>query len=188
MSADQTDGAALDVLIADIKARGDGRTYAGLPGNWGHQYAIGDVPVYEYLADRDVDEVGFLLRTPSLVADNEAYFNEDDAADYQLYNVRYILMPSGMVPPVRATLLASSGRHRLWQVATSGYLEVVDTAGVVEADRADMATQMQPFLHSTAFEQGQLATVAFDGAPAAAPTAADRRRRPRHRRGRAAMS
>ncbi len=171
LSADQTDGAALDALLAGIKARGDGRTYAGLPGNWGHQYAIGGVPVYEYLADRDVDEVGFLLRTPSLVTDNEAYFNEGDAADYQLYNVRYILMPSGMVPPVRATLLASSGRHRLWQVATSGYFQVVDTAGVVEADRADMATRMQPFLHSTAFEQGQLATVAFDGAPAAAPTA-----------------
>ena len=172
LGSDQTDGAALDALIATIKAQGDGRTYAGLPSNWGHQYAIGSVPVYEYLADRDVDEVGFLLRTPSLVADNEAYFNEDDLADYRLYNVRYILMPSGMRPPVTATPVASSGRHRLWQVATSGYLQVVDTAGVVEADRADMATRMQPFLHSTAFDQGQLATVAFDGAAAAAPTLA----------------
>jgi len=167
---DQTDGAALNVLIGDIAARGDGRTYAGLPGNWGHQYTIGQVPVYEYLADHDVAEVGFLLRTPSLVADNEAYFNEDDPAEYQLYDIRYVLMPDGMEPPVPATLIASSGRHRLWQVATSGYLEVIDTAGVVEADRADMATQMQPFLRSAAFHQGRLATVAFDGGHAASPT------------------
>ena len=167
---DQTDGAALDVLINDIRSSGGGRTYAGLPGNWGAQYAIGQVPVYEYLADKDVDAIGFLLRTPSLVADNEAYFNQADPAQYQLYNVRYLLMPAGMRPPVAASLLASSGRHRLWAVATSGYLQVVDTAGIVEADRADMAAQMQPFLRSEAFHQGNLATVAFDGAVAAAPT------------------
>ena len=154
IDSDQTDGVALDVLINEINARGGGRTYAGLPSNWGQQYAIGGVPVYEYLADNDVAEFGFPLRTPSLLTDNEAYFNQNDPAQYQLYNIRYILMPSGMKPPVPATLLATSGRHRLWTVATTGYLEVVDTAGIVEANRADMASQMQPFLLSTAFQQG----------------------------------
>ena len=135
VDSDETDGAALDVLINDIKVRGGGRTYAGLPGNWGQQYAIGQVPVYAYLADNDVDEFGFTLRTPSLLADNEAYFNQADPAQYQLYNIRYVLMPSGMTMPVPATLLASSGRHRLYLVATSGYTQVVDTSGVIEADR-----------------------------------------------------
>jgi hypothetical protein len=167
---DQTDGAALDVLINAIRSRGGGRTYAGLPGNWGAQYDIGQVPVYQYLATKDVDAIGFLLRTPSLVADNEAYFNQADPAQYQLYNVRYVLMPAGMPPPIAVTLLASSGRHRLWMVPTTGYLQVFDTAGIVEANRADMAAQMQPFLRSTAFQQGNLATVAFDGGGAATPT------------------
>ena len=170
VESDQTDGASLDVLINDIKARGGGRTYAGLPGNWGQQYDIGQVPVYAYLADNDVDEFGFTLRTPSLLADNEAYFNQNDPAQYQLYNVRYILMPVGMTVPVPATLLATSGRHRLYEVATSGYLQVVDTSGIIEADRSDMAAQMQPFLRSAAFQQGELATVAFDGGAASAPT------------------
>jgi hypothetical protein len=170
VTSDQTDGASLDVLINDIKARGGGRTYAGLPGNWGQQYDIGQVPVYAYLADNDVDEFGFTLRTPSLLADNEAFFNQSDPAQYQLYNIRYLLIPSGMTVPVPATLIATSGRHRLFQVATSGYLQVVDTSGVIEADRSDMAAQTQPFLRSTAFQQGQLPTVAFDGGAAAAPT------------------
>jgi Bacterial membrane protein YfhO len=170
VDSDQTDGAALDVLINDIKARGGGRTYAGLPGNWGQQYAIGQVPVYAYLADNDVDEFGFTMRTPSLTADNEAYFNQADPAQYQLYNIRYLLMPVGMTSPVPATLLASSGRHRLYQVTTSGYLEVVDTSGIVEANRGDMAAQTQPFLRSAAFQQGELATIAFSGSAAAAPT------------------
>jgi hypothetical protein len=111
-----------------------------------------------------------VLRTASLVADNEAYFNQNDPTQYQLYNIRYILMPDGMTPPVVATLIASSGRHHLWEVAASGYLEVVDTAGIIEANRTDMAAQMQPFMHSTAFEQGQLATVAFNGGVAGTPT------------------
>jgi hypothetical protein len=170
VDSDQTDGAALDVLINDIKERGGGRTYAGLPANWGQQYDIGQVPVYAYLADNDVDEFGFTLRTPSLMADNEAYFNQSNPAQYQLYNIRYILMPVGLTPPVPATLLASSGRHRLYLVATSGYLQVVDTSGIIEANRSDMAAQMQPFLRSAAFEQGELATVAFNGGVAAAPT------------------
>ncbi len=170
VESDSTDGAALNVLINDITSRGGGRTYAGLPGNWGAQYVIGQVPVYEYLADHNVDELGFVLRTSSLLTDNEAYFNQADPASYQLYNVRYVLMPSGMTPPVPATLLATSGRHQLWLIATSGYLQVVDTSGVVEADRSDMAAQMQPFLRSPAFQQGELATVAFDGGTAAAPT------------------
>jgi hypothetical protein len=167
---DQTDGAALDVLLNVIKTNGGGRTYAGLADNWGAQYEIGQVPVYEYLADNSVDEIGFALRTPSLTADNEADFNQSDLTQYQLYNVRYILMPDGMQPPVPATLIASSGRHQLWLVATSGYLQVVDTSGIVEANRADMATQMQPFLQSAAFQHGDLATVAFNGGAAATPT------------------
>jgi hypothetical protein len=170
VTTDQSDGAALDVLIDDITSRGGGRTYAGLPGNWGAQYEIGQVPVYEYLADNDVDEVGFVLRTSSLLTDNEAYFNQSDPAQYQLYNVRYILMPEGMTPPVPATLLATSGRHRLWLVATSGYIEVVDTSGIVEANRSDMAAQMQPYLRSPAFQHGELATVAYNGGAAATPT------------------
>ncbi len=110
------------------------------------------------------------MRTPSLTADNEAYFNQADPAQYQLYNIRYLLMPVGMTSPVPATLLASSGRHRLYQVTTSGYLEVVDTSGIVEANRGDMAAQTQPFLRSAAFQQGELATIAFNGGVAAAPT------------------
>jgi hypothetical protein len=170
ITSDRTDGASLNVLIDGIKSRGGGRTYAGLPGNWGKQYQVGQVPVYEYLADHDVDEVGFTLRTSSLVTDNEAYFNESDPAQYQLYNVRYVLMPTGTQPAVPATPVATSGRHSLWQVETTGYLEVVDTAGFVASTNANIAAQMQPFLQSPQFHQGQLATVAFDGAAAATPT------------------
>jgi len=62
----------------------------GIARELGAQYVIGQVPVYEYLADHNVDELGFVLRTSSLLTDNEAYFNQADPASYQLYNVRYV--------------------------------------------------------------------------------------------------
>ena len=168
-SADHTDGADLDVLIADIESLGGGRTYAGLPTNWGQTYTIGSVPVYTYLADRDVDEVGNLLRVFSLTEDNEAYFDQQDPAQYQLYGIRYLLLPAGLQPPVPATLIASSGRHRLYQLASNGYVQLAQTSGTITADRFDMAAQMQPYLHTTAFHAGLLPVVAFPGTNPPAP-------------------
>ena len=169
-STDSTDGASLDVLLDDVKRFGGGRTYAGMPNNWGRDYTIGSVPVYTYLADQDVDEVGWPLRLFAIAADNEAYFDQYDPAQYQLYNVRFLVMPVGMQPPVAAQLVATSGRHRLYQVVTSGYVQLVDTSGTITADRSDMARQMQPYLHTQQFQRGVIATVAFPGAGAPHPT------------------
>src|SRR5262249_53356873 len=59
---DRTDGRDLDRLVALVRARGRGRVYAGLRGNWGIQYVVGTVPVHVWLADHDVDAIGFTFR------------------------------------------------------------------------------------------------------------------------------
>ena len=63
MSADATQGAQIAPLIRITQALGGGRVYAGLLNNWGKNFLVGYVPVYEYLADSEVDSVGFTLRT-----------------------------------------------------------------------------------------------------------------------------
>ena len=168
---DQTDGAALDVLINDINARGGGRTYAGLPGNWGQQYDIGQVPVYAYLADNSVDEFGFTLRTPSLLADNEAYFNQNDLAQYQLYNIRYILMPVGHDPagPCDADRLERAAPS----VPGCRPADISRLSTRPASSRRTAATWRRRCSRSSrspAFQQGELATVAFNGGAAATPT------------------
>ena len=47
-----------------INRDGDGRTYAGMPSNWGQDFTVGAVPVFKYLESRDVDEVGYTLVPP----------------------------------------------------------------------------------------------------------------------------
>ena len=66
----------LDRLIAMIERDGGGRTYAGMPSNWGQDFTVGSVPVFKYLESRDVNEVGYTLRTASLMTGPEYYFDD----------------------------------------------------------------------------------------------------------------
>jgi len=144
---ERSDGAALQVLLDRVRGYGDGRVYAGLRANWGARFTVGAVPVYSMVAGADLDAVGFTYRTPSLMADVEAYFNEGDPEDYDLFNVRYLLLPQGSEPQVPATFLGQSGRYTLWSVRTAGYLGVYDTGAPIEVpDREDYRRYVLPTL------------------------------------------
>jgi len=163
LTADNTYGRDVFDLINIAKARGDGRIYAGASSNWGASTKVEQVPLYQLPVQLDADSLGFFLRTNSLSADVEAYFNDQDPAQYDLFNVKYVLVPNPRQPAVPATLIASEGDYSLYEVTTSGYLEVVDTTEPVYANDKDMALVMQPYLSSTAAAQFRHPLVAFDG-------------------------
>src|SRR5581483_2205079 len=75
--ADASQGHQLASLVARARRLGGGRFYAGMPTNWGLSFTVGAVPVFRYLAYLGVDEVGFTLRTASLMDNPETYFNEN---------------------------------------------------------------------------------------------------------------
>lgn len=169
--ADSADGRDLAVLINQVKAAGDGRAYAGTRTNWGYGYTVGYTPVYLELENAGIDAVGQGPNTQSLSSDVEEHFDESNLSDYDLFNVKYLILPQGHPPPVPAYLLARSGRHTLWEVATTGYMEVVDTVSPpIVADRTDIGPQTAAFLESNGLRRLQFPTVAFNGAAAAPPT------------------
>jgi len=168
---DATAGAALDRLVAIVKRRHDGRVYAGLRANWGAQYRVGYVPVYAWLAQQGVDAIGFTFRTvESLSTDPEAAFDETSLAQYQMLNVRYLLLPAGHPPPVPARLLAASGGNRLYEVQTSGYVQVVDRSAALAADRTDVEQATRAFRASGLALRSVYPGVAFAGGAAPPPT------------------
>src|SRR5439155_21794553 len=170
-SADATGGRDLDRLVASVKARGGGRVYAGLRGNWGRDFKVGYVPVYAWLADRDVDAIGFTFRTiASLSTDVEAAFDERNPAQYQMFNVRYLILPPDRQPSVPAKALASSGPYRLWEAQTSGYFQVVDRTRPVAANRTNLEVATRRFRQSNLASQGVYPGVAFAGGPRPPPT------------------
>jgi hypothetical protein len=144
--ADATQGRMLAPLVAYIKAHGQGRVYAGLSSNWGSTFRVGYVPVFKYLLSQDVDEMTYIVPSLSLMLDAEGDFDEDNPADYPLFGVRYLLLPAGMSTPVPAREVMANGNYTLWQVASSGYVSLVQVTGVVSADRADIGSRFGVFL------------------------------------------
>jgi hypothetical protein len=166
LSADATQGAEVDQLISLIQADGGGRAYAGMPWNWGMDFTVGAVPVFKYLESRDVDEVGYTLRTASLMTGPEDHFDELDPADYYLFGIRYLILPSGSSPPVTARLVATSGPYALWTTATTGYVHAGAIVGELAANRTDLGARSVPLLHSGLAEHGEYLEVGFDRSPA----------------------
>ena len=162
-SADATQGAEVDQLITLIQATGGGRVYAGMPSNWGMDFTVGAVPVFKYLESRDVDEVGYTLRTASLMTGPEDHFDESNPADYELFGVHYLFLPSGSAPPVPATEAAAVGPYALWTTPNAGYVRVGTIAGTLTADRTDLGARSVPLLRSELPEHGNYLMIDFRG-------------------------
>jgi hypothetical protein len=146
--ADSTEGADVDRLVAVIERDGGGRTYAGMPSNWGQDFTVGAVPVFKYLESRDVDEVGYTLRTASLMTGPEYYFDERDPSGYRLFGIRYLILPARRQPPVRARLAMRSGPYWLWTIDGAGYVQVGRIAGEISANRANVGARSVRLLRS----------------------------------------
>jgi hypothetical protein len=159
--ADATQGAELDRLTAVIDRDGGGRTYAGMPTNWGQNFTVGTVPVFKYLESRDIDEVGYTLRTASLMTDPEYFFNDRDPSDYQLFGIHYLIIPTKTRPPVPAQLKLQAGRYSLWTLPNTGVLSTGTIIATLTADRSDIGTRSIPLLNSRLAHAGEYLRVAY---------------------------
>ncbi len=169
--ADTQQAPQIDRLLAYVRAHPRGRVYAGAPTNWGNDFLVGAVPVFKYLEAKDVDEVGYTLRTASLMTDPEYWFDDANPGDYPLFGIGYLIVPEGSQPPVAAEKVTCSGPYCLYALPDPGYFHVYDTVGTLAATRADVGTQSLTLLDSPLLGQARDLTVAFNGSPAASPTA-----------------
>ena len=145
---DQLLGRQIDHLIGIVKRDGGGRVYAGMPSNWGQTFRIGDVPVFKYLESRDVDEVGYTLRTASLMTDPEFYFDERNPSDYRLFGIRYLILPPAHPPPIPAHLITCVGSYCLWDLPRDGYVQAGRIGGQLTADRTNVGVRSLTLLQS----------------------------------------
>jgi hypothetical protein len=175
-SVDGVQGRELNSLLELAERRGGGRVYAGEPSNWGYDFRVGSVQVYNYIEATSADAVGLTLRTFSLMTDPEAWFDDANPGDYSAFGVHYLLAPAGMVPPVPATLLRRTGDFALWSVRAGGVIQVVDTTTPITANASDLGARTRAFLESDLPGRGIYPTIGFAGQPAALPTLARGRR------------
>ena len=159
-------------VAAFIRGHGDGRAWAGSPGNGGRYFTVGMVPVYAYLESRDIDEVGMTLRTASLMSQPEYWFDPANPGDYALFGIRYLVLPARAAPPPRpwAVLVLRNSAFQLYELPGNSYFRVIDTVGSIAASRVNVGSQSVRYLRSALPGQGRYLTVAYAGARLAKPT------------------
>jgi Bacterial membrane protein YfhO len=157
-------------LLGYAETAGGGRIFAGDPSDWGRSFMVGEVPVFKYLAALDVDEVGFTLRTASLMSDPEAEFDATDPADYKLFGIRWLLLPEDMKPPIPASFVERHGPYTLWSIPGNSYVQVVETRGILSESSGNLGTFATTFLASLPVSDAVYPTVAYGGATAAPGT------------------
>src|SRR5579863_6566131 len=163
----------VNAAAAYIRSHGDGRVYAGSPSNWGQYYTVGFVPMYAYLESQDVDEVGYTLRTASLMTQPEYHFDSAQPGDYAVFGIRYLMLPAVPAthqPPPEAILVLHNNLLRLYELPGDSYIRVAETVGSITANRANLGSQTVPYLRSQEPAQDRYPTIAYSGAPAAKPT------------------
>jgi hypothetical protein len=152
LAAEEAD---INALIDTLRRAPQGRVYAGLGGNWGQDYKVGDVPVYALLQSAGLDMLGYLYHALSLNADVQVLFDEGRPKHYDLFHVRYVVAPAGQVFPEFVQPLASFGRHRLYQVATTGYVKLVGSDTAFFGDRDEFFPAASHWLASDLPRVGQ---------------------------------
>jgi hypothetical protein len=168
-AAEVAESPKLNALASYIRDHPDGRVYAGTPYNWGSRFSVGLVPVFSYLASQDLDEVGFSLRTASLMSQPEYHFDAINPGDYALFGIRYLILPAGQ-PTGGAVPVLRDGQFQLLRLPGNSYIRVVDTVGSLTANRADIGSRTASYLRSPLPGEGRYLTVGFAGATPAPPT------------------
>jgi hypothetical protein len=148
-----SDVLALAPIINYVKSADNGRVYAGLPSNWGQHFLVGLGPMYMYLADNDVDQISTQAWAASLMEEPQELFDQSNLSDYEIFAVRYLLLPYAMKPPVHADLLITSGPYRLWQVPNINYFSVVLAEGALDENKISIARQSDLVLSTQYFSQ-----------------------------------
>ncbi|MEI7925998.1 MAG: hypothetical protein WCI61_07425 [Chloroflexota bacterium] len=107
-------------ILATLRALPAGRTYAGLRSNWGDKMRLGQVQWYRVLVFEGMQVISPPLPSINLNSDLMFHFNDQDAVFYDLFDVRYVLAPSGLPVPDFLTPLLTTRRYTLYRAPSSG--------------------------------------------------------------------
>ena len=148
------DAQDLSALLEKLKQLPPGRVYAGqkMPGgrrqNWGYDYYVGHMRLYALLQTRGLDMVNSVYHPYSLNSDVLIDFDERRWDHYNIYNARYVVAPEGQRFPPFVQPLQQFGRHRLYQVDTTGYFDLVGSDLAFTGRKTDLYPAASSWLAS----------------------------------------
>ncbi len=123
-------------MLAKIDPK-KGRVYAGRPGNWGKNFRLGSTQLYLLLGGIGYDLSQFLPETWSPLSENEQNFDEREAVDYDLLNIRYVISDKNQGFAKEVKLENKYGPFELYQAPTTGWFDVVTSPMFVKTDKTN---------------------------------------------------
>ena len=144
----QQEAADLQSVRQFLEQQPPGRVYAGLAASWGAKYTVGSSPMYGILALDGFDMLGRLYHALSPVGDVQVLFNDTDRTQYDLFGVRYIVAPKGQAVPPFARLMATFGRHMIYEVPDAGYFATGDSTVVYTGSKGSLLDGARAWLES----------------------------------------
>ena len=160
----------LTALEATIAAAPPGRVYAGLPAEWGGTYKVGAVPMYSLLTRAGLDVLGYLYLPQSLNSDVQYLFQDGRQEQYNLFNIRYVLTPNDWTVPSFYKTLGDFGRHRLYEIPTTGYFDLVGSDLAFAGAKSEFYAAASAWLNSSLVKAKQHPAVYLGKVPAGGPT------------------
>jgi len=131
----------LAALVEKLKQLPPGRVWAGhrypVLDHWSDQYRVGFINVNQLLQAEGLDMVEKVYHTYSLNSDVLINFDEQRWDHYNLYNARYVVAPEDQIFPDFVRPIQQFGRHRLYQVETTGYFDLVGSGLEFVGGRTD---------------------------------------------------
>ncbi len=152
-------------IVQYVDRRHDGRVFAGSPTTPEGQLRIGYIPMYVYLANFDVDTVGFTMRTASLMSQPENNFDPRNLSDDEMFGVRYFLLATGNEPPVPSQRVMTRGPFTLWRIPIVSLVSLVERAGALAEDRSTVGRYSVPLMRSDLWTRHLDDTVIWGGHP-----------------------
>ena len=138
---------ALSGLFEKLDQLSPGRVFAG-EKRWGEEYRVGYTALSFLLHGEGLDMMGDIYHRFSLTGDVMRLFDETRWDHYNLFNVRYVVAPEGQEFPDFVRPLQQFGRHRLYQVATTGYFDLVGSDLTLSGGRTDFYPAASSWLAS----------------------------------------
>jgi len=147
----------LSEIEKTIKELPPGRVYAGLVQNFGDYpyYKIGFVPFYSLFPQWGIDSFGFAYHALALSDDVRLHFDETKPAQYDLFNIRYVLLHKTWTPAYYYNKIKEFDNYVLYEVPTTGYFDLVDAPAVFYGDKYDFYSPNSKWLFSSLPESKQ---------------------------------
>ena len=149
-------------MVEKLRSMPAGRVYAGQPGNYfGRNLTVGGEPVYMAMAQDGFYTLGNAPESWSPNAESDQFFDENRPEFYDLYNVRYLVMPASYQPPKFARLVIQSGKYYLYRIATSGWFDIGVSDQTVTAGKTGLIDFVHLWLSSVMVAQKNYPAIIF---------------------------